>query len=844
MSSRRGAVGSPAALGGRDGAPARAVTGALRWLAAHQRAAAALLFGLFVLAYLWPVLLAGDVLSPRSVLFQYPPWAAGAPAGWERTTNFILGDVPMSHYPFHQLVRDLLHSGTFPAWSQHAYGGVPLFANPQTLILSPFALPIWILPLELGIGVSAALKLWMAAFGTYLLVRELRLGFWPGVLAGISFALSAWSVLWLTHETLLAVAAMLPWSLWLVERALHAERPLGPALGLALVGVLIFTGGHPGAQVHVTVAIGIYALIRAANVPELLRRERLRRFAFVLGGVALGALLCAVLLVPAVRAGADTIGIQARTGFNASIPGAELPFGAIRTALFPDWWGRPSALSLAGPANYNERTFYAGAVATILALIALASPGAWRRKAPFAVLGGIGLAVPLHAPGLFWLATNLPLLRQVQFQRMLLLFVFAAAVLGAFGLQHLLDAPRQRARTWIVLGACALIGLLALATSPVSGQDVGEAAGNLVRLRHAIGGLLPGSDANAGGLVATSVGWWLVVVALVAGALAAWWRRPRRLQLLAIALVAIAAVDVLYFARDYQPMAPAHAITPPRTPAIAYLQEHRDAGRVTGLNAALQNDWDALYGLRDVRGSEPPQPTTRWFDLWQTLVNPEQPGWSQALMPSIDAAGLNALAILGGRYVVTPPDVEVPSALARQLVVGYRGDDAAVLVNRGALPRALVAPKVVLTPGEQETIAAIGDPSFAPRDEVVVEQGEPYAAALAASSGAGGRVSVIDEANTSVTLRATLRAPGLVVLDDTLEQGWSVEVDGRSAPVVRADSVLRGVAVNAGTHTIVWRYAVPGLRLGLLLSAVGVLVLLAGFALLLRERRRLLPLPH
>jgi uncharacterized membrane protein YfhO len=39
--------------------------------------------------------------------------------------------------------------------------------------------------------------------------------------------------------------------------------------------------------------------------------------------------------------------------------------------------------------------------------------------------------------------------------------------------------------------------------------------------------------------------------------------------------------------------------------------------------------------------------------------------------------------------------------------------------------------------------------------------------------------------------------------------------------------VLRGVVVPAGTHEVVWRYRVPGLRMGLALSATGLLVMLA-----------------
>jgi uncharacterized membrane protein YfhO len=76
------------------------------------------------------------------------------------------------------------------------------------------------------------------------------------------------------------------------------------------------------------------------------------------------------------------------------------------------------------------------------------------------------------------------------------------------------------------------------------------------------------------------------------------------------------------------------------------------------------------------------------------------------------------------------------------------------------------------------------------------------------------------------------------VLDDAWASGWSVTVDGRPARELQADVVMRGVVVPAGEHEIVWSYRVPGLRAGLLLSALGLLELAAWSGALLARRRR------
>ncbi|HEU4703913.1 MAG TPA: hypothetical protein VFS37_15640, partial [Conexibacter sp.] len=438
-------------------------------LRAHEHRSAALLLGLLVLVYLWPALVEGGLLSPTALVYSDLPWSAIPRSGIARWVNGDLGDVPYTYYPWNALARRLIHAGTFPAWNPYAFGGTPLWANSQIAWLSPFSLPLWILPLNYGLGVAAALKLWAAGFGTYLLARELRLSFWPGIVAGVAFALCSFNVAWLSYGIFVSVAATLPWALWLTERILRTGRA-GAGLALAATMAVAFTGGHPGTQVHVLAAVVLYALVRAATAGEGERAQRARRLLLVGGGIAVGLLAAAVVLLPAQRASLDTYGAALRRDGAPSFRGSQMPFGVLRTALFPDWWGRPSEGVFAGPASYRDRTFYAGAGTLVLALLALAAPGGWRRKAPFALLGALGVAVALRAPGLYRFAIELPGFDRVQNSRIYLWFVFAAAILAGFGLQHAIDARGRLGRAWLAPVAAVLAGLVAMATiAPAAG---------------------------------------------------------------------------------------------------------------------------------------------------------------------------------------------------------------------------------------------------------------------------------------------------------------------------------------------------------------------------------------
>lgn len=806
----------------------------VRALVARPHLAAALLLASIVLVYLWPALVGGDMLAPISVLYTFTPWQGFTPADIQSYYNPLLSDIPMADYPWRWFVREQIRDGVLPLWNPHVFAGIPFLSNPQNGLFTPFNIPLWVLPLNYALGLSAAIKLWAGGFGAYLLVRQLRLGFLAGLLAGVTFAFCSLNITWLTHETLPAVAILMPWMLWLVERIFERGR-LATMLWLAVATAIGLGGGHPGMQVHLMALTGLYALVRVWLVPDLARADRVRRLAYALGGLTLGALLMAVMLLPEILSSRDTLGTQARQGGRGTLPGTIMPFDAIKTVLFPDWWGRPSSIELPSSAesvsamvNYNERTFYGGVVALLLGLVALVSPGGWRRKAPFALLAFLGLAVPLHLPGLWWIVTHLPAFELVQNQRMHFVFELGVAVLAAFGLQAVLDRPTEERWRLLVPGTALLGALVAFIAIGPSGSDVGDL------WEHFVSGT---SFAVREVLALTSVTWFALFALGVAAALLAAIRWPQHRVAIAAAVVVLAVADMLHFATGYQPMGPADRVIPPRTPAIEYLQARAGDGRFFGLGYAVTNDWSTVYGLHDVRGYDPPNPTRRLYDLWR-IGNPLQADWTPFTMEGLSPQALKVVSVLGARYIVADPGVGTPDRdVARFVRPVYEGADATIFLNSAAVPRTFVAPRVEVTEDEDQTRATLAHEDFSLTDAVVVERGERGAAGLAEAGQVRGRASVIAEENASVTLRATLDRRGLVVLNDSYMPGWSVRVDGREADPVRVNSVMRGVVVGPGTHEIEWSYAMPGLRLGALVSLVSFLAI-AGTAVVLVARKR------
>jgi uncharacterized membrane protein YfhO len=87
-------------------------------------------------------------------------------------------------------------------------------------------------------------------------------------------------------------------------------------------------------------------------------------------------------------------------------------------------------------------------------------------------------------------------------------------------------------------------------------------------------------------------------------------------------------------------------------------------------------------------------------------------------------------------------------------------------------------------------------------------------------SAPAGQVEIVRRDPNSVTLQAHLARPGYIVLLDRYDPNWRATLDGRPAPVLRANQIFRAVYAGAGSHQLRFDYRQRGLRPGLIISLV------------------------
>ena len=160
-----------------------------------------------------------------------------------------------------------------PLWNPWITAGRPLHADAQSAIFSPFNWIAYVMDEWRALALIAALKLWVAAFGTFLLARALSMR-WPGAgVAGIVYGFSLWMITWISYPHA-SVWALVPWALLAAEGVLRRPDPRRTAL-LALVIGLQFLCGHPESSFHLLVAVVVWCALRLRGSPSW-RRARCR----------------------------------------------------------------------------------------------------------------------------------------------------------------------------------------------------------------------------------------------------------------------------------------------------------------------------------------------------------------------------------------------------------------------------------------------------------------------------------------------------------------------------------------------------------------------------------------
>jgi hypothetical protein len=291
-----------------------------------------------------------------------------------------------------------------------------------------------------------------------------------------------------------------------------------------------------------------------------------------------------------------------------------------------------------------------------------------------------------------------------------------------------------------------------------------------------------------------------------------------------LTLLAVTCVDLLWvdanFIRTYDPERYLAS-----EPAIDYLKADTSSFRVLSLPGATER-WVMNYNeIETVDGW-----TDNEYRLYREFRGQDyqqNPNFMAGLKQNPDGSvsGSPFLDILNVKY----------------LAYRLQGEGGMHLApNTSVLPRARFVAYWDTVP-ETEALERMKAPGFDPR-RLTLLSGSGLAPRPApagdtsAAPAAGIRLERKDYNQSSWSINAP--SEGLLVLSELWFPHWQVQVDGRPAPLLRANFAFRGIQVPAGNHTVSLVYRSPWLAKGWAVSGLCLLLLAAGSAALYWQEKR------
>lgn len=748
-------------------------------------------------------------------------WAVYLPVFLGQITFFR--DVAHWIVPARAFLRESLRAGELPLWNPYQGLGMPVLADPLYGVFYP---PNWIFALvpapwiaNLVTWFQLAHLLW-GATAIFWLARRLKLGPWAAAIAGLAWALSGYITSQWAVGIMVIAHSWVPWAavgqVALLDHVRAGRWRMGVVKAALATGVALLAG-----EIFITVIAAGFGVVLAIVV-HLVEAQQVRRLRWA-ACVALSLLLAfglgAITVLPArvAMSGTDRAGpLPREIAETCSVHPARL-IEFIAPRCMGDPHGDYPARALVGepgldglPLSYS---LYMGA-----AVIGLLLAGCNRRG--FRVLAGLTgfalvIALGRHLPVHDLLRRVVAPLSYMRYpEKYVVLVVSGVALLAGAGADRLLSDGADKAQPWrrigLLLAALIVVSIAApfVLPFPWSGyMSMGARNGALAVL----------------GLLGAQV---LIV---------------RRSRLATPLLVAVVACDLAAAVWPLQGFAPRSQAT--KVPAAA------QAMLMLGQNPAPPR----LYRAETVSTS-----VSNWVPahnqaegearLTTTLITNTANMWGIATMPGYDAAipsrltqswtklqgqRRDSLRLYGVEYTLqaTSGPQDTAQRWGLHTIIDplpgarlYRVDDVlprvylaghAQVMDDGEAQRRLLDPEV-LTGGRVW---------LAPQAQAHDLDGTPDRA---------GHCELVSFAPRRVQVRCFADRPAMAVLIEQFDNGWQARVDGQDVPLLRANINLRAVAVNAGTHDIVFDYRAAGLASGAVTTAMALLGLL-GLSLIRRR---------
>ena len=747
------------------------------------------------------------------VLFHWKLWLTNQYT-WLESTDLVSQVLPAYEFSSYEL-----HKGRLPLWDPYTFGGQPLHAGMQASLAYP---PHWLLmaaPLKknswlLGNVMNCYYILirCLVALGMYALCRDLGRSAWAACLAGVIYSLGGVEVT-TDWPQMAHAAAWAPITFLFLFRMIRCEPALlrNAILGGASLGAAWLCGHHAYPTFISLTAAGLWLYWLKENRAEFQLTNLVPPALFFL----FAALIGAVQLLPTAEYSPLSrrwVGLESPIRWNESIPyNLYEPLSLSADGMFAFIFPYTNQ-------NYNP---YLGICACALGLLGAAV--AWRdrnvRILASIGLGGLIFALNSYTPVHGWLYATLEMVEKTRAPAMATILVSVAiAALAAYALDYLLQqaTPVQEA-TQVQqapagqASACAELQLRpdGVPTFPARVLHPRSPWPHRFSLTLAIFGLLIlilGSIQFARRAEIMNGPNTFLLTGFYALALALWLAAHSQLTQNWKAFCPIALVLI--------------ELTQGPSSLWRNQQDHSKPSPLT----PLAEDYKMVDFIKSSPGSwrvetDVPYSFGTWWGL-ETIDGYVAAATSNILDQDLYSARFRQFMSVRYRVAEKPSNDQ-----QKQVFEGPRG--LKVFENPTWFPRAWMVHSAAIEPDPKQMSHRLTSPNFDPLKQVLLSHAAPT---LESCDGTQDVARLGPRTPNKITITVDAACRGMLILNDVYYPGWRATIDKSPTPINEAYGVVRGVTVEKGKHTVVFEFSPASVKLGALLSVLGVVgACVAGF---------------
>ena len=786
----------------------------MNFLQQYKRDSLALFLLTAVIFLLFVPLLSGKVaMNGNFLVSSFSPWRfetfEGYPAGVPAKPG--MPDQLRLYLPYMRFTIDEYRQGRIPLWNPHNFSGNPHMAEWQSAVFYPFNtfMSFWdLLQFWHFMVISGFL---FAVWFMYVFLRS-KVGIMASVLGSIAWGLSLYMV---THSQEVVIEphsiVWLPLLLLVVDR-LNEKLSWRWWMVGAAGSMMSLLSGYIQTTLYIFLIVGMYAFYRFGLFYH--PHHWNRSMAFRLSCVILFGLSAILLAMIQILPGLELYQISSRkiVESQAILEQYLLPWYISITSYIPDFFGHPTtrnqfAYSIG---SYYERALSVGFIPLFFAVLWW-----WNRRVLdksgtfFLVVGFLALAFSFDLPTShlpYWL--HIPFFGDTIPNRLLFIPAFCVSVLAAFGLEGWL----QSKIAWRSIGKTIVFFLMFFVLTTTTATfawffdwfrvEFGNGKlWSVIALRNTI---LP-AIFFAGTILVVLLGTVF----------------HRRRILAVILLLAFAIFQNAYGFWKFTPFSERRFFYPSH-PMIEFLQKEAGVNRFWGYgDAFVDNNLATMYSLYSPEGYDSLN-SSRYAQLLYAMqggklirdISRSDAGMSRApdgAWSIHDHPRRKRLwSMLGVKYLLDKEGEVTTTIFSEQnrfttseFRLVFQEGQWRIAEYLDVYPRAYLAGNAVVETDDQKIIDRIFDPTFSPRDTLVIERPLPASFHL---NGEGGDANIKVYEPTRIVVSTHAEGNTLLFLSDSYNKGWKATVDGQSVEVYRANFAFRAVPLSSGEHEVVFRY--------------------------------------